>query len=320
MMDDDRPVYVSVPLLDLCAGKVFPGPLYLCIRHKIIRYRNKGDALDVDSFNKLAYNHVKYVFIDDQDRAAFDAFIKTLKDAESDDLLKESQPEAIEIAEAAAEQRRAMMDIFEAPRDDKAVRQAVDVSKKLVTEFLRKPFAVNNISQLQKYSKGAVDHSVNVSVLSVFLGLRMGYTHQIILENLALGGLFHDIGKLLVEAKEDKMPGDDDPAMQQHAKLGSELLERSREIANEVRMIVAQHHEFLDGTGYPAKLRGLAVYDLARLVTITNVYDNLVTESRAPSMKDRQIEAIDRLEKDFKEKLDAKKLEKVVKILRYSFL
>ncbi len=316
---DPKLVFVTLPLLDLSAERNFPGNVYLCLHHKMIRYRNKGDNLDLAAFNKLVYNHVRYVFIEEQDRAVFKSWVA---DAEASDAteLSTAPPEAKEIVEAVQSQRRAMMDIFESPKDDKAVKQAVEVSKKLVTEFLRKPFAVNNISALQKHSKGCVDHSVNVSVLSVFLGLRMGYTHQIILENLALGGLFHDIGKMLVESKDDSMLGDDDPAMQQHPKLGAELLDKSREIANEVRMIVAQHHENLDGSGYPSKLKGLAVYDLARLVGIANVYDNLISKSNAATLKECQIEAVDRIEADYADKLDAKKLEKVVKILRYSFL
>ncbi|MBI3543962.1 MAG: HD domain-containing protein [Deltaproteobacteria bacterium] len=309
-----------MPLLELSAERPLPGSVYLCLRHKMIRYRNGGDTLDADSFNKLVYNHVKYVFIEEPDRDAFNAWFVEGENSEAAAISQAFSPETQEIVMQVATQRRAMMDIFENPKDDKAVKEAVEVSKKLVTEFLRKPFAINNISALQKHSKGAVDHSVNVSVLSVFLGLRMGYTHQIILENLAMGGLFHDIGKMLVETSDEGMTDENDPAMQQHPKLGQELLEKSSEVANEVRMIVAQHHEFLDGSGYPNGLKGLAVYDLARLVAIANIYDNLITKSKLEGMKERQVEAVDILERDYADRLDAKKLEKVVKILRYSFL
>lgn len=321
---DSKQTFITVPLLSLVAERDFPGDIYLCLNHRMIRYRNKGDKLDTASFNKLAYNRVRYVFIDDNDREAFLAWIAENDKADSMVKAKEAEPEAVEIIDAAQASRRAMMDLFENPKDDKTVRKAVDYSKKLVSEFLRKPFALNNVSALQKYSHGAVDHGVNVSVLVVFLGLRMGYTHQIILENLALGGLFHDIGKLLIETRGDNLTGEDDPAMQQHPKLGAEFLEKQKEITNEVRMIVAQHHEFLDGTGYPTKLRGLAIYDLARLVTIGNVYDNLVSDELAmdtgATLQAAQATALDRLEKEYTEKLDAKKIEKVMKILRYSFV
>lgn len=313
--------FLSWPVLQLSAERPLPGPLYLCLRHKLVRWRDRADSLDGEQYNKLVFNRVKYVFIDEADKPAFESWSSANVSEDASTVLGAENPEAKPIVEATHEQRRAMMDIFESPKDDKAVKAAIDTSKKVVTEFLKKPFAVNNIQAIQKYAKGALDHSVNVSVLSVFLGLRMGYSHQIILENLALGGLFHDVGKVLVEKKGDALMSDEDPAMQQHPKLGKEMLEKSKEkISNEVKMIVAQHHELLDGTGFPAKLKGLAVYDLARLVAISNTYDNLVSKSKLATLKERATEALDQLEKNYEGKLDPKKLEKAVKILRYSIL
>ena len=56
--------YTSLPLLSLSADRPFPGNIYLCLQHKMVRYRNEGDQLDAAAFNKLVYNHVKLVFIE----------------------------------------------------------------------------------------------------------------------------------------------------------------------------------------------------------------------------------------------------------------
>ena len=100
------------------------------------------------------------------------------------------------------------------------------------------------------------------------------------------------------------------------------LLEKLKDkISNEVLMIVAQHHESLDGSGFPAQLKGLAVYDLARIVTIANVYDNLVSKSAGKTMRERQEDAMAKLESSaYEGKLDPKKLEKSIKILKYSLI
>lgn len=323
--DTKQNTYISIPLLELTSEREFPGDVYLCLHHKMVKYRASGDQLSADDFNKLVFNQVRFVFIEESSRDAFKKWMaeaEATEDAQNPEAAKAAEnPEAVPIIEAAAEQRRAMMDIFENPRDDKQVKAAIDTSKKLVTEFLRKPFAISNIQALQKYGKGTLDHAVNVSVLSVFLGLRMGYSHQLILENLAMGGLFHDIGKIMLEPKaEGGMSEEDEAAMQKHPALGQELLEKIREVQNEVRMIVAQHHEYLDGSGYPNKLKGLAIYDLARLVCIANLYDELISQSVLPTLKEKATEALNRLESEYEGKLDPKKLEKVLKILRYSFL
>ncbi|HRK02947.1 MAG TPA: hypothetical protein PLH57_09810, partial [Oligoflexia bacterium] len=189
--------FVSLPLLKISTGKPLPGAIFLCLGHRMVRYRSKDDPIEPAEYDKLVFNRVRYIFFDEVDRMAFDRWVKNTEAADTAlEPAVAANAEAAPIAQAAMDQRRAIMDIFSNPKDDKQVAAAVDVSKRVVTEFMRKPFAINNIQQLQRYAKGAVDHSVNVSMLCVFLGLRMGYSHQVILENLALGGLFHDIGKV----------------------------------------------------------------------------------------------------------------------------
>jgi putative nucleotidyltransferase with HDIG domain len=290
----------------------------------MVRYRKKGEKLSAADFNKLLYSHVKVVFVDEHDRTAFKEWVaqNAAADVEKSAGLPAPGKDAAKIVLATTEQRRAAMDLFSSPSDDQQVIAAVEASKKVVGSFLSSPYAVNHILTLQHYSKGVADHSMNVSVLSVFLGMRMGYSHQPTLENLALGGLFHDVGKVAAEAKPDIMNvhGDDEAAVQRHPMLGTKYLDKFREIPNEVRMIVGQHHEYLNGTGYHLGLKGMAIYDLARVVTIANVYDNLISNSLAPMLKERARDAVERLESLYRNKLDPKKLEKAVKILRYSFL
>ncbi len=373
-MAEEKQTFVSWSLTDLFAEKEFPGPIYLCIHHKLVKFKDKGDLLESEGFNKLVYNHVKYLFIEEGDRESFKKWVRESKSedhahveavaehvneavaehvneaiaehvneavAEHVNEAKAAPPKSQKVVEpvkvapkqekippdakpildATQEQRRAMLDLFESPKDDEQVKVAVESSKRLVTEFLKKPYAINNVQLLQRYSKGCMDHSVNVSVLSTFLGVRMGYTHQLILENLSLGGLFHDVGKALIKPTGEQLIGDDDPAMREHPKLGKAFLEKSKDrIPNEVLMIVAQHHECLDGSGYPAGIKGLAMYDLARVVAIANLYDNLVSQSKAEQVKDRALEALNRLEKEFEGRLDPKKLEKIVKIIRYGLI
>jgi putative nucleotidyltransferase with HDIG domain len=223
------------------------------------------------------------------------------------------------------EVRRSALDLFSAPKSDETAKAAMESSQKMVTEFLKKPYVVENVYHLQRYGRGVIDHSVNVSVLSAYLGMQMGFTSQTILEHLALGGLLHDLGKAFVAGAgggEEKMLDENAPEFKQHPLLGVQAIEGAgtgiSEVSNEVRMIIAQHHEFMDGSGYPGGLQGLSIYELSRIVAIANVYDNLVSESKAPEMAGRQKEALLRMENEYAGKLDRRKLEKAVKILRKS--
>lgn len=318
--------FISWPALGLYAQQKLPADLFLCLGHKLVKYRNKGDSFSPQEFDKLISSGVQTVFIPEESKESYIQWALGCEKRLEEESLASAEPEQKGIVKAAIDLRRGALDLFQFPHSDKAVVQAIDLSQKMVTEFLNRPFVINNITQLQRFDKGCVDHSVNVAVLAVFLGLRMGYSSHVILGHLALGGLMHDLGKTALQAKArqspDELIAEDDPLVLEHPRLGAKNLEAMTEprIAKEVQMIVAQHHEWLDGTGYPEGLRGVAIYDLARLVSIANVYDNLVSLSRLTTLKQRAEEALDKLGQEYQGKLDPRKLEKALKIIRVGLL
>src|SRR6185295_1770394 len=119
----------------------------------------------------------------------------------------------------------------------------ISASKRLVNEVMAAPLAVKSLSQLQGYSKGTVDHSVNVSVLSVYLALQMGYSHALILQHIGLGALLHDIGKTKVPYQENDSKEEIERKDKEHPGLGLQLIDVQSKVSNEARMIIAQHHE-----------------------------------------------------------------------------
>lgn len=211
---------------------------------------------------------------------------------------------------------RKTLDIFLSTHQDKIIEQTIESSKSLVTEVMKFPYAVQSLQQLQNYSQGTVDHSVNVSVLSVYLAMQMGYSHQLILQHVGVGGLLHDIGKPKIEIKGDEKTEAIALKMKEHPAKGLKLIDSQQKVPNEVKMIIAQHHEHHDGTGYPKRLRGSVIYDLARIVSIANVFDELVGDGKG-TLIERQRSAITALDEVHYRKFDPQKLEKELKILRF---
>jgi putative nucleotidyltransferase with HDIG domain len=210
-----------------------------------------------------------------------------------------------------------MFDVFSSGgHPDTVVRLSLESSRKIVSEILKAPLGVQSLSTLTSASKGVANHSVNVSVLSVYLALQMGYSHQGILGHLALGGILHDIGKIKVPISESDSPEEVQAKMKEHPTYGVRLLEtRERDVPEEVRKIVAQHHENQDGTGYPKKLRGSAIYDLTKIVAIANAFDELVGEGKGTLIQ-RQRNAVQTMDQILYHKFDPEKIDKAMKILK----
>lgn len=116
---------------------------------------------------------------------------------------------------------------------------------------------------------GRYAHSVNVALLSLQMSKHLGY-NQGQLRDLALGALLHDIGKAVTDKEEE------------HPIKGFDIIKDNREISLLSAHIAYQHHEYLNGQGYPRKLKGQAVLLLPQVVGVANVYDHLLSDKKMP--------------------------------------
>jgi putative nucleotidyltransferase with HDIG domain len=124
------------------------------------------------------------------------------------------------------------------------------------------------------------EHTRRVAMLGVQVGEELGLP-PLRLRALATGGLLHDIGKLAVPDAILKKPGALDEAefdvIRRHPEWGHHLLGELGDFPRDVRRLVLDHHERLDGSGYP---RGLtqAQLDLeTRILAVCDVYDALIS-------------------------------------------
>ncbi len=304
--------FISVSIEDILIGQPLPSSLYIYIDFRFITFRAGGDTIDRNTYDRLTVKNVKNLFVMDEEHKAFVDWVKRSKEQ-----VKHLETAASQhLNEERVEVKRKIMDLFRSQHPDKQVAQVLESSKKMVDEVMKFPYAMQSLQQLQVYSRGTADHSINVSVLSTYLAMNMGYSHNLILQHVSAGGLLHDMGKMLVPVEDGENTETTEQKMKQHPLLGIQAIEQNAKVPNEVKMIIAQHHENYDGTGFPKKLRGSAIYDLARIVAIANAFDNLVTEAPAGSMLDRQKWALKEIDQVLFRKFDPIKLEKSIKILK----
>ncbi|OHC73781.1 MAG: hypothetical protein A3G18_05230 [Rhodospirillales bacterium RIFCSPLOWO2_12_FULL_58_28] len=121
-------------------------------------------------------------------------------------------------------------------------------------------------------------HSMRVSIHLSMLGHAMGIRGDD-LKTLAVGGLAHDIGKSLVPIeilnKPAKLTAEEWPLMRDHVLHSKAVFDRSPDIGKGITIIALQHHEKLDGSGYPYGLKGKELNDLARMASIVDIYGAL---------------------------------------------
>jgi putative nucleotidyltransferase with HDIG domain len=160
-----------------------------------------------------------------------------------------------------------------------AVDQAHELVGEMVSTFMDETDAVVHLMESKATEEGMYFHALNVSVLALMIGKEMGLDESQ-LKDLGMGALFHDVGKSRIEKKILRKPPPltklELQVLHLHPKYGVEIALKSKTFSNEALKIIFQHHERMNGKGYPKGVSGSKISQLARITAIANMYDNLV--------------------------------------------
>lgn len=166
--------------------------------------------------------------------------------------------------------------VFSRPKE--TLEEMGSLVDQMVEAFLENPDATLHLMVDKAGGEDVYFHSLNVTILSMMLAKDMGLDAPSA-RDLGMGAMLHDIG--LVEIPDRvrlKPPEDYNQAerslRQQHVDYGSNIGLKLK-LAPGVMAVIAQHHEFADGSGYPKGLRGAQLSPAASLVSLVNYYDNL---------------------------------------------
>lgn len=146
----------------------------------------------------------------------------------------------------------------------------------LILRQVQKDFFLNNtIKVLAQNHKATYSHSINVSLIAVAIAQKLNYSRRTLRE-IALGALYHDIGKVLLpKTVLDDLTGvreGQEVFYQQHPILGSDMLAADK-LPQAVCQVARQHHEKYNGTGYPLGLGGSDIALNAAIVTVADAFD-----------------------------------------------
>lgn len=157
-------------------------------------------------------------------------------------------------------------------------RQIRDMFDLILSEMKSKPNATFHLSNIYSTDHFLYHHSVNVSIMAMAVGMEMGLTQKQLLD-LGVGTLLHDIGKLSLPQdilnKPGKLTPDEFEVIKQHPKVGYEILRQQEDISLLSAHVALQHHEKVDGTGYPRGLKGDEIHLYARITAVADVYEAL---------------------------------------------
>ncbi|NLB17864.1 MAG: HD-GYP domain-containing protein, partial [Syntrophomonadaceae bacterium] len=188
-----------------------------------------------------------------------------------------------ELQEVILKSRVAVGEIFENVRAGRSVEHddledAVDM---IYSEVVSTTNIFRKLITLRDKYEYTLQHSVAVGALGVKICQLLNWPDSEA-KKVGVAGLFHDIGKGRISDSIMKKPGSlseiEWAEMKRHSQYGYEILKNDPTIDPQVQLAVLQHHERLNGKGYPLRLKDKQIHPYAKIVAIADAFDAITSE------------------------------------------
>ncbi len=267
----------------------------------------RGKYCDRRTRQMLADKGFQYFYVRKEDTKAFDDYLQanTKSRLSAPDV---TPAEKVEILYGNAEY--IVETAFIDGRVEEALPQGAAFAKEAARQFSRSRMTAGELLKIFSKDYGTFTHSIQVSLLGMAFCLYLGYSEKETAD-FGLGALFHDIGKSEVDDgilnKPSRLTAEEFELIKLHPLKGYESLSKLNLLTQEQLMVVLQHHEDVNGGGYPQGLKSQDIHPYAKITRIVDTYDALTTRR---SYKDAfpAAQAFQLMETEMKPLLDAQLL------------
>ena len=199
-----------------------------------------------------------------------------------------------------------------------SVHGAVVALKGMIGSFITDSELSDELLKITSHDYYTYTHSVSVGFKAmVFAKHYLGTADQVLLKELGVGFFLHDAGKAGVDPailnKPGKLSSSEWEIMRGHPEMGVIQLKQASSLSEEIEIIVVQHHEKLDGSGYPYGLKGKEFHLFGQICALADIYDAL-TAKRSYKEGMTSFDALLLMKQKMAHHFDAKVLNSFIKL------
>ena len=272
---------VSISEVDSEENFPFDIYVYLPVNQRILMYRKKGAA--IDPVTKKRFDNPKlFLLVRRSDYELYQNQVIEKLAGIADDSQLSSEAKSMALRKEVG---HLMQDFLSTQQyDEEGGQQAVAALRRLAKDYVEhisnKKGMHNQLLALSAQVVSNQNHALNVSAYSVMFALMLGITD---VEDLSIAALMHDVGyyKLplsLIDKREWEMDETELEQFKMHPLLAEDVIsEKHLPVSAKVHKIIQQHHERIDGSGYPHGLEGAAIDDLSKVCAFADVFDEMTS-------------------------------------------
>ncbi|MBI5056779.1 MAG: HD-GYP domain-containing protein [Nitrospirae bacterium] len=193
------------------------------------------------------------------------------------------QEEFNKAREIKSEAKKTIHNIMEDIRFGKQIKteNVGHVVDEMIDSIFRNQDALISLLRIKEKDEYTYLHSVSVGVLMISFGKHLGFDIATLRE-VGMGAMLHDVGKMIVPQallnKEEKLTEEELGMLKKHVEYSRMLLEQAHGLTKSAITLAAQHHERIDGTGYPLGLKGDEIDYYSKVAAIVDVYDAMTSK------------------------------------------
>jgi len=273
--------YVSIPIATLDPTYCHELDLYQQFGeqedHRL--FRGRDFPLSDDDLEKLRARGVTRLFIRAGEQRAYQSYLReNLSNFVEDESLPATQ--RFQILNQVTQD--CLQETFERGDVSETVEASRDMGRHTVNLMNRTDLVAQDVFSMIKHDFHTFTHSANVCSYSVLLAKGLGIVAPAQLEEIATGALLHDVGKTGIPYELLTKPGglsdDERELIRSHPTVGFARLCRREKLTWGQLMMVYQHHERMDGKGYPVGVKGDEIHPWGQLCAIVDVFDALTSD------------------------------------------
>ncbi|WP_096156771.1 MULTISPECIES: HD-GYP domain-containing protein [Bacillus] len=159
---------------------------------------------------------------------------------------------------------------------DQSTKQLKDLIQLLLSDMKGNNEVSTLLTDVFVHDNYVFTHSLNVTIYALSIGLKLGLPQKD-LEILGLGGILHDVGKMLVPLevlnKPGKLTSEEFVEMKSHTTKGFDLIRKMHTVPLLVAHCAFQHHERLNGSGYPRGIKEKDIHLFGKILAVADVFD-----------------------------------------------
>ncbi len=167
------------------------------------------------------------------------------------------------------------------PENPMPIHEIIEDFMPLFEKSLENTSFINQINNYKNFYEYTYRHCLNVGIIAAIIGKLLGLKRKDIIK-LGQMGLLHDIGKMTIHPtllnKPNKLNEYEWKEISQHTVKGFEILKKAKNVDLNVTIAALLHHERLDGSGYPNKLKQKEIPFLVQIISVADAYDAITSE------------------------------------------